>query len=202
MSLKKRWIVTFAFLSLVVVLIATHPLYLGALGNFLVISEPLSKSDALVVLDGDYPENERLLHAVQLWQSGYAPKIILSAKLGHWTSYKDYPGWRHAMKLKGLPPEIVFVAGHDADSTKEEAQKLLPYMQEHGFGNVIIVTSNYHTRRAKQVFEKAWQGSSIHFSMSAVESNDYHPHEWWKHRADSRTFFYEFSKTIWYSLME
>ncbi len=32
-----------------------------ALGNFLVVSDPLVKSDAIVVLDGD-PMDERLLH--------------------------------------------------------------------------------------------------------------------------------------------
>ena len=110
--------------------------------------------------------------------------------------------WRHAMKLKDLPHEVVFVAGHDADSTKEEAQKLLPYMQEHGFKKLIIVTSSYHTRRTRNVFKKAWDGSGIQFSVSAAEDSGFHPDEWWKHRIDSRTFFYEFSKTIWYSFME
>ena len=202
MRLDRRWAVSLVFFIVVVLLIAIHPLYLGALGNFLVISEPLSESDALVVLDGDYPENERLLHAVDLWHEGYAPKIILSAKLGNWMSYEDYPAWRHAMKLKGLPPEAVFVVGHDADSTKEEARKLLPYLREHGLKRIIVVTSSYHTRRARNVFEKAWKGSGIRFSISAAESNDFHPDEWWEHRTDSRVFFYEFSKTIWYSLME
>ena len=51
-----------------------------ALGNFLVVSDPLVRSDAIVVLDGD-PVGERLLHSVQLWRSGYAPNVILSAKL-------------------------------------------------------------------------------------------------------------------------
>src|SRR3972149_2648067 len=97
--LKKRWIFTLVFLSMGVLLIATHSLYLSALGKFLVVSDPLAKVDALVVLDGDYPEHERLLHAVQLWQQGYAPRIILSAKLADWQTYEDYPAWRHAMKL-------------------------------------------------------------------------------------------------------
>jgi hypothetical protein len=47
--------------------------------------------------------DERLLHSVQLWQNGYAPKVILSAKLAKWQTYEDYPSWRHAMKLKMFP---------------------------------------------------------------------------------------------------
>ena len=67
--------------------------FLKALGFFLVVSDPLVKSDAIVVLDGD-PMGERLLHSVQLWRRGYAPKVILSARLAEWQTYEDYPSWR------------------------------------------------------------------------------------------------------------
>ena len=77
-----------------------------ALGNFLVVSDPLVRSDAIVVLDGD-PMDERLLHSVQLWRSGYAPKVILSAKLAEWQTYEDYPSWRHARKLKMFPEDTL-----------------------------------------------------------------------------------------------
>ena len=83
-----------AVLVLLSAIYLTHPLYLKALGNLLVVSDPLVKADAIVVLDGD-PKDERLLHSVQLWQSGYAPKVILSAPLARWQTYEDYPSWRH-----------------------------------------------------------------------------------------------------------
>ena len=71
------------------------------------VSDPLEKSDAIVVLDGDSSQDERLLHAVQLWRSGYAPKVILSAKLAEWQTYEDYPSWRHARKLKMFPEDTL-----------------------------------------------------------------------------------------------
>jgi len=185
-----------------VLLVATSPLYLSAFGNFLVVSDPLTKADAIVVLDGDYPEHERLLRAVQLWQQGYAPKVILSAKLADWQTHEDYPAWRHAMKSKVLPADALAVVGHNADSTKEEAEKLLPYLQDHGIRKVIIVTSSYHTRRARSVFEKAWRESGIRLNVASAESSKFHPDEWWKHRTDSRVFFYEFTKTVWYAIAE
>ena len=36
----------------------------------MVVFDPLEKSDAIIVLDGDYPKDERLLHALQLWKEG------------------------------------------------------------------------------------------------------------------------------------
>lgn len=201
MRYRKGWLFTSVFLVVIVLLAALHPLYLKALGNYLVVSDPLSKADAILVLDGDYPRDERLLYAVQLWQSGYAPRIILSAKMGSWMSYADYPSWRHAMMLN-IPQDVLLIAGHNADSTKEEAQKVLPFIKQHDFGKIIIVTSSYHTRRAAKVFKKVWAGSGVDFLVAAAKSADFHPDEWWHHRADSRTFFYELTKTIWYDVME
>ena len=156
MKLQKKWKFVVTVLVLLSAVYLTHPLYLKALGNFLVVSDPLVRSDAIVVLDGD-PMDERLLHSVQLWRTWYASKVFLSAKLAEWQTYEDYPSWRHARKLKMLPEDTLLVATHNTDSTKEEAQYFLRFVRQQGFK---------------------------------------------KARADSRTFFYEFSKVIWYALAE
>ena len=202
MRLKNKWIFLLVCIVTLLTLYAARPVYLSALGHLMVVSDPLEKSDAIVVLDGDYPQDERLLHAVQLWKGGYASKVILSAKLAEWQTYEDYPSWRHAVKLRIFPEDTLFVAAHNADSTKEEAQHLLTFIRQHGFKRVIIVTSNYHTWRTKRVYEKEWRGGGVLFYISPAYSSQFHPDEWWKHRADSRTFFYEFSKIIWYTLAE
>ena len=86
-----------------------------------------------------------------------------SRELADWQTYEDYPSWRHARKLKIFPPEdVLLVAAHNADSTREEAQYFLRFVRQQGFKKV---------------------------------SSQFHPDEWWKHRADSRTFFYEFSQS-------
>jgi uncharacterized SAM-binding protein YcdF (DUF218 family) len=202
MRLRRRWRFGLAGLLLILVLYAAHPVYLAALGRFLITSDPLQRADAVLVLSGDQARSERLLHAVQLWKAEYASKIVLSAKLAEWQSDEDYPAWRYAMKLKALPKRFLLVARHDVDSTKEEAQFLLPFVQKHGFKTVIVVTSNFHSRRAKKVFQEQWDGSGVRVLISPAPSYQYHPDDWWKHRADSRTFFFEFSKTLWYALRE
>ncbi len=198
----RGWKLGGLFLVLVVGLYSTHPYYLSALGRFLIVSDSLAKADAIIVLAGGAPRDERLLHAMSLWQRGYAPRIVLSAKLADWQSHEDFPSWRHAKKLNILPAGSLLVAAHKADSTKEEAQRLLPFMHENGYKSVIIVTSNYHTRRAKLTFAKQWAGEGIVLRISAAPSSKFHPEDWWTHRTDSRTFYFEFSKTVWYALME
>lgn len=128
MRFGKGWKLGLASIILGLFLYAMHPWYLAWIGRFLVVSDPLTKADAIIVLHGDNPRDERLLHAIKLWQSGYAPRIVLSAKLADWQSYEDYLMWRHAIKLNILPKEALLVAVHDADSTKEEAEALLPFV--------------------------------------------------------------------------
>ena len=179
---------------------AGHVLFLRGAGEFLVVSDPLNKADAIVVLNGDSERDERLLYAVELWQKGYARKVIISAHKVAWQSDEDISEWRHALKLNIIPKESLVLAINEADSTREEARMLLPFVIKQGFKSVIIVTSNYHTRRSKKVFQKEWNGSGIQTTVSAAPFYQFHPDDWWKHRSDSRTFFFEFSKTLWSAL--
>ena len=200
--IRKKWKHGFAALILGLLIYAAHPWYLARFGHFFIVSDFLSHADVIVVLAGDSAQDERLLHAIKLWQNGYAPKIALSATLADWQTYEDFPTWRHAMKLNNVPKESFLVLGHEADSTSQEAQFLLPFFKNHRYKEVIIVTSNYHTRRSKKVFQKQWAGSGIHVYISAAPYVHFDPDNWWKHRGDSRTLLVEFTKTLWYALFE
>ncbi len=43
-----------------------------------------------MVLNGDSERDERLLHATELWQKGYAHKVIISAHKAAWQSDEDF----------------------------------------------------------------------------------------------------------------
>jgi uncharacterized SAM-binding protein YcdF (DUF218 family) len=200
--IQKKWRLGFAGLMLGFLIYAGHPFYLGKIGHFFILDNAPVKADMILVLAGDGAQDERLLHAIKLWQEGYAPKIALSAPLADWQTDEDFPTWRHAMKLKILPEESLLVLRHEGDSTREEAAFLLPFVQNHKFKEVIVVTSNYHTRRSEKVFQKQWAGSGIHVSISAAPYIHFDPDHWWEHRADSRTLLLESTKTLWYALFE
>ncbi len=200
--IRAKWKLGFAALILGFLIYAAHPWYLPKLGHFFIVSDALVKADIIIVLAGDSARDERLLHAIKLWQEGYAPKIALSATLADWQNHEDFPTWRHATKLNILPKESLLILEHEADSTSEEAQSLLPFVRDQQIKKVIIVTSNYHTRRSKKVFQKQWAGSGIHIAISAAPFSFFRPNDWWKHRSDNRTLFLESTKTLWYILFE
>ncbi|HEV2125435.1 MAG TPA: hypothetical protein VGW38_22015, partial [Chloroflexota bacterium] len=53
-----------------------RPLWLPAVGAFLVVRDPLVPTDAIVVLAGSAPQ--RLRHALALYHAGYAPRVVVS----------------------------------------------------------------------------------------------------------------------------
>src|SRR6476620_7122915 len=66
-------------LALLGLALALHPLWLGAVGDFLVARDELQPADAIVVLAGNSPY--RAQHAAELYRAGWAPKVLISNEL-------------------------------------------------------------------------------------------------------------------------
>src|SRR5258706_15654881 len=65
--------------ALIVLAVAFHPVWLAAMGDFLVARDELQPADAIVVLAGNSPY--RVQHAVELYKAGWAPKVVISNEL-------------------------------------------------------------------------------------------------------------------------
>jgi uncharacterized SAM-binding protein YcdF (DUF218 family) len=202
MRLKKLLVGSVLALLVAGTLYVAAPLYLAALGNFLIKSDPVTKADAIIVLNGDNRRDERLLHAIQLWHKGVAPRVLLSVFFDDWQTAEDYAPWRHAMKRNLIPRDALVVVNIPGDSTKEESVLLRSYVLAHGYHAVVIVSSSYHTRRVKRVYAREWAKTGPQFSVSASSDFQFHPDSWWTRRTDSRVFFLEFTKTLWYAVAE
>lgn len=179
-----------------IVLAFVVPVVLTVLGAALITDDPLHPADAILVLGGESREGDRVRHAVKLFKRGLAPLLVLSGTpIGFRTHEADVMR-RHAEFL-GVPPARILIVKHDADSTKEEAGVVVPILKRRGLKEVILVTSNYHTARAKRIFEHAAGPDGPHFLASAVDDGLFEPDGWWKHRRYAKTFVYEAIKTVW-----
>jgi hypothetical protein len=52
---------------------------------------------------------------------------------------------------------------------------------------VLIVTSNYHTRRARYIFSRIFP-STIAISVAAARDGDFDPEKWWESRKSVKLF--------------
>jgi uncharacterized SAM-binding protein YcdF (DUF218 family) len=158
------------------------------LGHWLQYQDPLQKADYIVPLAGD---DHRLLKAAKLYKQGFAPAILLSnarvlppsrveeidAKLGH-----PRVGPREERKMLldylGVPEAATAEFGNGHVSTYEEAEALRAFIGNRGV-SIILVTSPYHTRRAKLTFERVMP--SAHFMIASPPEGQLHD-PWWRDR--------------------
>jgi uncharacterized SAM-binding protein YcdF (DUF218 family) len=65
---------------------------------------------------------------------------------------------------------------------------------------VIVVTSKYHTRRARFAFARELKGSNVQIVIRASRYDTAKPERWWTNRADYRYVTSELQKLIAYKL--
>lgn len=189
------WRLPEAVLILVALAFAV-PMGLNVLGAALITDDPLHPADAILVLAGDSREGDRVQHAVGLFKRGLAPLLVLSGTPMGFRTHEADVMRRHAEFL-GVPSNRILTVKQNTDSTKEEAGVVVSILKRRGLKNVILVTANYHTGRAKRIFERAAGPDGPHFLASPVDDGLFEPEGWWMRRRYAKTFVYEAIKTIW-----
>ncbi len=145
------------------------------------------KADLAVVLAGAPPEDrERVLVAVDLVQAEEARMLLLPVR----HRAIDWPWFVRRYRIKAHLLEDRVLIGRedgakpeswpDLGGTFAEARKTLEIMRQHQFSSAIIVSSNYHMRRARLAFERASQDPSLVFYFHPVDYRDPEDSDpWW-----------------------
>jgi len=165
-----------------------HPLLRFAGENWLV-EDPLEKSDAIVELSIDNFYADRATRAAELYRQGLAPLVVASG-----VRLRPYAGvgelMEHDLIERGVPKEKILRVPHDAENTREEAEVLAKLATEKNWKRMIIVTSNYHTRRTRYIFRRVFPGK-IAVSVAGARDGDFDPEHWYEKRKSIKQFMGE-----------
>jgi uncharacterized SAM-binding protein YcdF (DUF218 family) len=175
-----------------VLLLVFHSAVLAALGNFLVKAGPPEKADVIVVLAGD-GFGHRILTAGDLIKQGYAPKALISGPDGNYGVYECDLAIPFAIRA-GDPESYFTHLEHHARSTSAEAEVVVAKLREMRVKRVLLVTSNFHTRRSGKIFHRA--APDLDFIVVAAPDEFFKPDSWWHDREASKIFVYEWMKTV------
>jgi uncharacterized SAM-binding protein YcdF (DUF218 family) len=170
----------------------TNRYWLAALGGYLVRAEPPVQADMIVVLAGDFSGN-RILTAGDLVRRGFAPKALVSGPSGAYGLHESDLAIQFAVH-HGFPESYFVALFNDSHSTKAEADDVLAALNKLHARRVDIVTSDYHTRRAGNIYRAKAPGLEIH--MVAAPDKYFTPGGWWKDREARKTFLMEWMKTV------
>ena len=187
---------------LVGLVVLAFVVFLPFAGRFLDHDDPLQKSDVIFVLAGE--RIERWLEALDLYNEGWAPRIVLSpgpvlpieAELRARGIVYPREGdlARDAMLAAGVPPEAVTVLAGSVDNTAHEALEFKDVLPPGQPGRLIVVTSRYHTRRTGFAFRRTFKGTPVQVIVRGSRYSRVHPNQWWRYRGDARFIMYELPK--------
>lgn len=151
MSRKRKIIILIIVIAVLMVIIELN------LGRFLVESDKLEKEDVIAVFSGD--SGARTERAVELLKEGYADYLILSGGKVYDDVTMAELMKNHAIKL-GVDESKILI-DDEASTTNENAEFTADIIEENNFRSVIVVTSDYHTRRSKLAMKKALENTLI-----------------------------------------
>src|SRR5258708_16868680 len=95
----------------------------------------------------------------------------------------------------GGPKEKVVRVGHDADNTREKAQTLAQVAKKKKWRSVIVVTSNFHTRRARYIFSHVFP-KDIRIRITGAPDGDFDPDRWWEKRISVKELMQEMAAML------
>lgn len=181
-------------LALVVLLLIflTRTWWLAAAGSFLVSADHPQRADIGLVLAGDATGN-RIIKAGELIRDGFIPRAVVSGPDGLYGFYECDLAIRFAVRA-GFPESYFVPAPNRSRSTVEEAKALIPAVRNANAKRVLLITSDYHTRRAGRIFRNA--APDLQFIVVAAPDVDFNAKSWWTKRQGRKTFLYEWLKTV------
>lgn len=156
-----------------------HPLFRLAAETW-IIEDPLERADALIVLSDDNFYADRATRAAELFRQGLAPLVVASGR-----RLRPSAGiaelMEHDLVERAVPREKIVRIAHDADNTREEAEVVAQLATDRRWRSVIVVTSNYHTRRARYIFRHTFP-AGVDVRVASARDGDFDPERWWEKR--------------------
>jgi DUF218 domain len=188
--MKTLRIVLIVFLTGILVLSSTS-------GKFLIINRP-QHADVIVVLAGETDRRPTL--GLQLLQQNYASRMLLdvpaNARLYQWNMLQLAQEY-----LQKLPQaQSVSICPIYGLSTKTEAEDVSQCLKALGVHSVLVVTSDYHTRRALSTFRHELPGMQV--SVAAATDQQQFGGSWWKHRQWAKLNFDEWLRLVWWEAVD
>jgi uncharacterized SAM-binding protein YcdF (DUF218 family) len=190
--LKRRWrraVITLVVFGLL--LVAVMPSGMSALGRWLVVTDPIDKASAIVVLVGAMPA--RAMEAARLYEQGWAPEVWLTREnrasrdavllhLGIRPPHDHEYSWEILVRL-GVPSSVIRVLDPPILNTMQEVDLLARELRSAGGQRVILVTSKAHTRRVRATWW-ARVGDSPAAIVRSATQDGYNPERWWRRTGD------------------
>ena len=187
---RRVWILAVVLAVLIVVLAANA-------GRVLVTDAP-ERSDVILVLAGE--TEHRPARALELLSQGYGRRVVIDVPAAARTY--GFTEVQLARKyVQDLPQAaLVEICPIEGLSTKDESHDAERCLAHEEGNRILVVTSDFHTRRALSIFRHEVHGKS--FSAAAAYDDTQFGTRWWTHRQWAKTCLDEWLRLVWWSTVD
>jgi uncharacterized SAM-binding protein YcdF (DUF218 family) len=95
---------------------------------------------------------------------------------------------------EGVALAQIITLPHDVLTTADEAEALAEFLEAHPAATVTVLTSRYHTRRAKLIFGRAVGERASQLSFLGTPSDYFDESNWWRTEEGTRAYVLEYAK--------
>lgn len=163
----------------------------------LVVDAP-ERSDVILVLAGE--TNHRPGRGLELLNQGYAARMIIDVPAAS-RLYNVSEVDLARNYIKTLPQAAAIdVCPIEGLSTRAETRDVDRCLTGTLSSHVLIVTSDFHTRRALSIFRHELPGRS--FSVAASHDEAQFGIRWWTHRQWAKVCLDEWTRFIWWNAVD
>jgi len=188
---RKKWILTLCVLILMLALFAANA------GRALVVNAR-ERSDLIVVLAGE--TDRRLAYALRLLDHGYARRVMIDVPADA-VIYGTTEMQLAREYVQRLPQaSSIGFCPIEGLSTKDESHDVMQCLTQEKAGRILIVTSDFHTRRSLSIFRHEIPGRT--WSIAAAPDDRQFGSPWWAHRQWAKTLVDEWLRLTWWTLVE
>lgn len=160
-----------------------HPVLVGV-ASFLEVGEEPVPADLIQVLGGNIASRPKV--AADLYHAGYAPRLLLARVQDDQATLQgvfpnETDATRDLLLRLGVPDSAIVVVAPrgGAASTTDDARTLADYLRLHPAERVLVVTSAYHTRRARWNLRKQLRGIPVELRMISARDLRFSANDWW-----------------------
>jgi uncharacterized SAM-binding protein YcdF (DUF218 family) len=160
------------------------------LGTWLVVQDPLTPAEVIVVLSGHMPY--RAMEAARLYNEKAAPQVWVTQPVGPAEQLaemhipfvgEDFYSQRVLM-ARNVPALSIRILPDPSANTAEEIEEIGRQARENNLHTVVIVTSAPHTRRVRTIWKRL-VGDSPQLIVRHPLDDPFNAPRWWRNTQDA-----------------
>jgi len=200
---RRRLLVLLALGGLAGLLWGARASVLPPLARWLDVGEEPHPADYVMVLPGD--ESVRPFVAAALVRAGLArgvlvPKTETAPAVADGIVPPTHEVIRRVLRRRGVPEDRIVVLEHgQTGHTYGDAVLLAAFLDSAPDARVIVVTSFYHTRRARWTFSQVLERRAEQVSIVSAPTDRFAPEDWWQRQEGFLAISGEYLKLVYYA---